>query len=123
MLGRGLVFLSENSRLSLLSLIGIVYLVSTAEDACICPGRAVTLATGKAFRIEAHAPGSFRHDVTSACFHAKVGFTFQSSKVARSMLYAGYICHALNYAPVHAQTGQCTTQPEARVGDPLWGLS
>ena len=63
--------------------IGIVFLVSSA----------VTLATGKAFRIEDHAPGSLRRDITSACFHAKVWFTFQSPTVARSILYAGRTWH------------------------------
>ena len=104
MLGRGFVFTSENTGFSLLSSIYILYLVSTAYDACICSARAVTLATSKPARIEANASGSLRHDVTSACFYANDWFTFQSTTVTRSMLYTGLLCHVHTGLLCHVHT-------------------
>ena len=76
--------------------------------------------SGKAFRMEAIA---FRHDVTSACFHAKVMFTSRSSTVDRFILYAGRICHVHTLSQFMPRLAKCTTQPAALVGEPLEALS
>ena len=72
--------------------------------------------TGKALRIKSNAPGSFRHDVTSACFLAKVWYTVQSSTVARSMPLCSAKIPRSHSATVHAQTDECTAQPAVLVG-------